>query len=108
MMKYILLLLTICLSAGPLSANNAEFSDDSSEVQSVIAQQNAAQIKLTVRGKSVRVQNASGLTMDVYSLTGAKVTSVKIDASDKSISLNVSQGIYIIKVGNVVRKVSLS
>lgn len=108
MMKYILLLLTICLSAGPLFANNAEFNDDSSEAQSVIAQQNAAQIKLTVRGKSVRVQNASGLTMDVYSLTGAKVTSVKIDASDKSISLNVSQGIYIIKVGNVVRKVSLS
>ena len=46
--------------------------------------------------------------MDIYSLTGAKVTSLRIDSSDKSLTLNVAQGIYIIKVGNVVRKASIA
>jgi len=67
----------------------------------------AVEITIKVTGQSVRVTGASGKTMEVYSITGAKVATVAIDANDKTVSLNLSRGWYIIKVGTVTRKVAI-
>lgn len=64
-------------------------------------------VQIAVKGRSVRVQQAQGLTLEVYSVTGAKVASVKIDTSDQTVNLKLSKGCYIVKVGNVARKISL-
>ena len=42
-----------------------------------------------------------------YKVTGMKVMNIRVDGSDKSYHLNLPQGCYIVKVGNVVRKIAL-
>lgn len=105
MLKYILLFCFVIPGFFGIPAYGMSVCEDNAEITS-ISKDEMPKIKLTFRGKTVRIQNAEGLTMDVYSLTGAKVTSLRIDSSDKSVALNIPQGIYIIKVGNVVRKAS--
>lgn len=45
--------------------------------------------------------------MLVYSITGECVARYRIDSDEKTIALGLPKGIYIIKVGNVARKISL-
>ncbi len=64
-------------------------------------------ITLTVKGTKVSITGANGETMEIFNLTGVKVSSVVIDSSDKSFNLNLPKGCYILKVGKVVRKISI-
>ena len=43
--------------------------------------------------------------MEVYDILGVKITSVRIDTADKTVTLNLPKGYYIFKVGDTVRKV---
>lgn len=56
----------------------------------------------------LRVTGAAGQTLYVYNVTGVRVMSIKVDGSDKSYNLNLPKGCYIVKVGKVVRKISIS
>ncbi len=62
---------------------------------------------LSVNGSRVHITNAEGETLEIYNLTGVKVASIRIDSSDKAFSLNLQRGCYILKVGKVVRKISI-
>lgn len=63
-------------------------------------------LTLTVSGSTVRVQNAvPGSLMEVYNILGVKITSVRIDSLDKTLTLNLPKGYYIFKIGDIVRKV---
>ncbi len=65
-------------------------------------------ITISVSGESVlRVTGAAGQTLHIYNVTGVRVMSIKVDGSDKSYNLNLTRGCYIVKVGNVVRKISI-
>ena len=64
-------------------------------------------ISIIVNGGNVRVSGANGEVMEVFNLTGAKVATVRIDSNDKTFSLNLSKGCYLIKVGKIVRKISV-
>lgn len=65
-------------------------------------------ISISVVGESVlRVTGAAGQTLSIYKVTGVKVMNIRVDGSDKSYHLNLPQGCYIVKVGNVVRKIAL-
>ena len=64
-------------------------------------------VKIYVSGSSVRIQNASGSVLEVYDVTGVCKASIRIDTSDKTIALNLSRGYYLLKVGNVVRKIAI-
>lgn len=64
-------------------------------------------ITITVEQSVVRVNGASGMTLEIVSLTGKKVASVKIDSPAQRIDLNLPKGCYILKVGKVVRKISV-
>lgn len=66
-----------------------------------------AQPAIYLDGSNLRVVNASGLNLYVYNITGVRVLSVKVDGADKSYNLNLQKGCYIVKVGNVVRKISI-
>ena len=63
-------------------------------------------IQITVNKSVVRVTGAEGQVMEVISLTGRHVMSVRIESPAQRIELtNIPKGCYIIKVGKVVRKI---
>lgn len=63
-------------------------------------------IQITVNKSVVRVTGAEGLVMEVISLTGRHVMSVRIESPAQKVELtNIPKGCYIIKVGKVVRKI---
>ncbi len=64
-------------------------------------------ISISVSGQTVFVNGAQGLTLEVVSLTGRRVVSYKIDSPAQRIELNIPKGCYILKIGKVVRKVSI-
>lgn len=66
-----------------------------------------ANIRVEIEQKSVTIYNAQGQTLEVISITGKHVLRVNIDNSAQRIELNVPKGCYILKVGSVVRKVSI-
>ena len=65
------------------------------------------EITIEVKGQTVYVSGAQGLSMEVVSLTGRRLTTVKIESPSQKIELNVPKGCYILKIGKVVRKVSI-
>ncbi len=69
---------------------------------------NMDEIAITVRGNQIRVQHADGLSLSVYNITGVKVATHRVDGDDFSLTLNVERGIYIVKVGKVVRRITIS
>jgi len=62
---------------------------------------------ISVQGMTVRVTGASGMTLSVYNVAGVCVMQRKVEGDDKSFELNLPKGCYILKVGKVVRKVSI-
>ena len=64
-------------------------------------------ITLSVNGPKVRISGAEGETLEVYNLTGVKVASIRIDSNDKTLTLSLQRGCYILKVGKLVRKISI-
>ena len=99
MRKKLFILLAFALLAAPVRI----FEQAESEgVESGIAA-----VTLVVNGNKVHVSGAQGETMEIFNLTGVKVSAVLIDSADKSFSLNLPKGCYILKIGKVVRKVSI-
>ena len=47
------------------------------------------------------------LTVEVYNITGVKVFVHRVDGDDRTFTLTAERGIYIVKVGKVVRRVTL-
>lgn len=64
-------------------------------------------ITISVSGQTVLVNGAQGKTLEVISLTGRQVFTVKIDSPSQRIELNVPKGCYILKIGKVARKVAI-
>ena len=64
-------------------------------------------ITISVNGSQLRVTGASGQMLEIYNLAGVRVTNVRIDAEDKTMNLNLKKGCYMVKVGKVVRKISI-
>lgn len=66
-----------------------------------------AEPTLTVKDQFVRVQNGQGQELKVYDITGKEIFSATIDTADKTFSLNLKRGCYIVKVGKTARKISI-
>ncbi|MCI6618922.1 MAG: T9SS type A sorting domain-containing protein [Prevotella sp.] len=64
-------------------------------------------ITVAVNEATVHVTGATGEVLQVYNVAGVRVMSVKIEDPDKYFDLNLPKGCYIIKVGKVVRKISI-
>ena len=53
------------------------------------------------------VNGGEGLTLEIVSLTGKKVIEEQIESPAQKFELNIPKGCYIVKVGNIVRKISV-
>ena len=65
------------------------------------------EITISVNGQWVVINGAQGQTLDVVSLTGRRVMTLKIESPAQRVELNVPKGCYILKIGKVVRKVAI-
>lgn len=89
------------LLASPVAIQAAEVS------MSAIEESIVEEVSIAVNGQIVTVTGAQGQVLEVVSLTGRRVTSVKIESPAQRVELNIPKGCYILKVGKVVRKVSV-
>lgn len=64
-------------------------------------------IGISVVESTMHVTNAAGQTLYIYNVAGVRVMSIKVDGIDKRYELNLQKGCYIVKVGKVVRKISI-
>lgn len=64
-------------------------------------------ISLNIKDGNVHITGANGEVMEIFNLTGTKVATVRIDSNDKTFALNLQKGCYLIKVGKIVRKISV-
>ena len=64
-------------------------------------------VTVTVEGGAVMVCGAQGKVLEVISLTGRQVAQFRIDSPAQRVELNLAKGCYVLKVGKVVRKVSI-
>ena len=91
-----------CAMAGDALPLNSEVTESPESPEPV-----AGRVEVKVNGQKVRVLNAMGCKFELYSITGSLVHSVEIEANDKTLSLNVPRGWYIVKVGSLTRKIAI-
>ncbi|MBQ2534760.1 MAG: T9SS type A sorting domain-containing protein [Prevotella sp.] len=72
-----------------------------------IIEQDFQGVFISVNQSTIRVTGANGQQLQVYNVAGVRIMSFKVEGNDKTYDLNLSKGCYIIKVGKVVRKVSI-
>lgn len=65
------------------------------------------QVAIAIDGTDLHVVNAQGETLQIYNVAGVCVETIKVDGDDKHYNLELSKGCYIVKVGKVVRKISI-
>lgn len=65
------------------------------------------EINISISGNVLHVTGAAGEALQVYNITGVRIMSEKLDSDDKRITINLPKGCYIVKVGKVVRKISI-
>lgn len=66
-----------------------------------------SEVTISYSQGSVYVSGGEGMTIEVISLTGNKVFEQQIESPSQKFELNIPKGCYIVKVGKVVRKVSI-
>lgn len=64
-------------------------------------------ITISVSESTLRVTGAAGMTLSIYNVAGVHVQSFRVEGADKRYELNLPKGCYIVKVGKVVRKISI-
>ena len=78
-----------------------------SSLEAPAAEQVEEQITIQIDQQTVSITGAQGQTLEVVSLTDKVVKTIAIDSPAQRIELNIPKGCYILKVGKVVRKVSI-
>ena len=96
--------LALTLTAAPAFAAPVE----SEPVDAALAAPEAQEIIVSVSGNTIRITGTAKQTLVVYYVTGTKAATYSIDTEDQTISTSLQKGIYLLKVGKFVRKVSIS
>ncbi|MBR0202588.1 MAG: T9SS type A sorting domain-containing protein [Bacteroidaceae bacterium] len=102
-MRKSFIILALLASFTALSVKASEVSDK--EKDGIEAE--VTPVTIVVSGAQVHVSGAEGQMLEVYNLAGVRVAVMKIDSEDKSMTLNLPKGCYILRVGNTARKVSI-
>ncbi|MDD4921370.1 MAG: T9SS type A sorting domain-containing protein [Bacteroidales bacterium] len=100
MKKSLVLLFLSFLFFAPLSAERRPVAAESTP------QENSLEIFLN--GKVMQLKNAVvGEKMQLLSIVGVKVFEKRIESSNQEFQLDLPKGYYLVKIGNVVRKISV-
>lgn len=67
-------------------------------------EQNAISVSLT--GTALHVKNAEHMVIEIFSITGEKIFTARIESASKSFEVdNLSKGCYIVRIGKFTRKI---
>jgi len=99
MKRFLIIILPLMLVFGPTFA--MEYADNES-IETTIPG-----VTISVSGNTIRVSGANGEDIEVFNLTGAKITTIKTESTGKTYSVNLPKGCYLVKIGKVVRKISI-
>jgi uncharacterized protein YxeA len=99
MKKILLIILPLMLVFAPAFA--MEFADNDNIETSVSA------VAIAVSGNTVRVSGVNGEDIEVFNLTGVRINTIKTDTTGKTFTFNLQKGCYLLKIGKVVRKISI-
>ena len=99
MKKIILILLPLVLVFTPAFAT--EITDNEGIEASV------SSVSIVASGNTVKISGANGEDIEIFNLTGTKITTIKTDTTGKTYSVNLQKGCYLVKIGKVVRKISI-
>ena len=97
----------LILSIAGLMMSVVPVAAGASEMEFSAVEQVEEQIEISVEKQIATVTGAQGKTLEVVSLAGRQVMSVKIENPSQRIELNIPKGCYILKVGKVVRKIQV-
>lgn len=100
MKKMLLILLSAVLLGAPVSAYAFTGHEG--------IEQPSSNISIEIKNKEIRVSGANGKKIEIYNLTGVSISTIQIESNDATFPLNLPKGCYILKVGKVVRKISIS
>lgn len=100
MKKTLLILLSAVLLGAPVSAYAFTGHEG--------IEQPSSNISIEIKNKEIRVSGANGKKIEIYNLTGVSISTILIESNDATFPINLSKGCYILKVGKVVRKISIS
>jgi hypothetical protein len=101
-------LLLISLFLLTFSSSGVIFAQDDKNDRTMQNEQQSTAVLLSVSGNRVRVQHATqGTMLEVYNILGVKVSSVRIESLDETVTLDLPKGFYILKIGQVARKIVL-
>ena len=100
MKKMLLILLSAVLLGAPVSAYAFTGHEG--------IEQPSSNISIEIKNKEIRVSGANGKKIEIYNLTGVSISTILIGSNDATFPLNLPKGCYILKVGKVVRKISIS
>ncbi len=65
-------------------------------------------VSVSVSESTLHVKNADRMVLEVFSITGEKVYTLRIDSASKNIDLaNLNKGCYIVRIGKYTRKIYL-
>lgn len=64
-------------------------------------------ITITLLGSVLKITGANGQQLQIYNVAGVRVMNVKVDGDERDYGLSLPKGCYIVKVGKVVRKISV-
>lgn len=78
----------------------------SNPVANAAIEQSIKEPTITINNSTVRINNAEGERLEVYNLAGVKVAIVRIDSTAQTVNLDhLPKGCYILRVGQIARKV---
>ncbi|BCS84200.1 T9SS type A sorting domain-containing protein [Prevotella herbatica] len=97
---YYIFILLIAFSAlsTPLLASNTSQIEQIAEFND---------INIYFAQNNLRVTGGEGLKLQIFNVTGILVVTENIDSTDKRFSLDLPRGCYIVKVGKLVKKISV-
>lgn len=99
MRKILLILLPLALATAPIRV--------SAQTENEGIETGISGTTITMNGRNVHITGANGETLEIFNITGLKVSTIHIDSADKTLSLDLPKGCYLLKVGKIVRKISI-
>lgn len=100
MKKYILSLSIFALTAAVVPTTAMAAID--------IVEMNSAETSIDYTGKALVIENGQGEVLRIYDVTGVAIMTIKITSASQRVELsNLNKGCYIVKVGKIVRKISI-
>lgn len=101
MKKSFSLILLLFILIAPISAQKGE------KAAAPVAQETPA-VSIFMKGNTLQLQNVTvGEKVEILSIVGVRVFQKKIENTNQDYELDLPKGYYIVKIGTIVRKISV-